>query len=385
MRRVFPNFWLPMIGAGGLPLLLCHSAPAARPVVTSYPALTARLKAAAAKSPLLQVVSIGKSAHGKRDLWLVRAQAPGADAAHATRIFLMCRQHGDEPASTEAILGLIDRLAAGGDLSLRSALAHTTFYFVPMANPDGAVANTRKNGVGADLNRDWGAFQQPETRALAGAVQRIAPALVIDAHNWDGDDEYDADCLEVPRATTTAQDRAEHTLQQKAVRILAVSGYAVHPTAWGAEAKPSLAHRWFARQGYLSALVETHYGSPSDTADFQRRQGMYVALVHLLARCSLPPAPKDTQEAALFPVAPPLAPARPRLPLAAAPRRLAWLWAFGLYGLALWGLRLGPVGTEPPPRKGRYYSFTRKRDGSAIKALSLARKGFDSCAVRRPT
>ncbi len=351
-----------------LAFLFCLPAHAARPAVTSYPALTARLKADAAKSSLLQVVSIGKSAHGKRDLWLVRAQASGADAAHATRIFFLCRQHGDEPASTEAILGLIDRLAEGGDAPLRAALTQTTFYFVPMANPDGAAANTRTSGVGADLNRDWGPFQQPETRALAGAVRRIAPALVIDAHNWDGDDEYDADCLEVPRATATAQDRAEHALQQKAVRALAVSGYAVHPTAWGDDAKPSLAHRWFARQGYLSALVETHYGSPSDTADFQRRQGMYVALVHLLARCSLPSASASTQEAMLFSAVPPSpAPAQSRQLLAAAPRRLAWLWAFGLYGLALWGLRLGPVGSDPPPRTGRYYSLIRRRDGKAVR------------------
>lgn len=366
-----------------LVLLLCPPAHAARPAVTSYPALTARLKADAARSPLLQVVSIGKSAHGGRDLWLVRAQAPGADAAQATRIFFICRQHGDEPASTEAILGLIDRLAEGGDASLRAALTHTTFYFVPMANPDGAAANTRKNGVGADLNRDWGPFQQPETRALAEAVRRIAPALVIDAHNWDGDDEYDADCLEVPRASVTPLEQAEHTLQQNAVRVLAQSGYAVHPTAWGDDAKPSLAHRWFARQGYLSALVETHYGSPADTADFQRRQGMYVALVHALARRTLPPAPKDTQEAVLFPaVSTPSAPALPRLHLVSAPRRLAWLWAFGLYGLALWGLRLGPVGSEPPARKGRYYSIQslkRKREGTDIKVRSGQRK-----AVSRP-
>ena len=361
MRLGFPNFWLPIIGAGGL-LLPAH---AARPAVTSYPAMTARLKADAARSPLLRLVSIGKSAHGRRDLWLVRAQAPGIDAAHTTRIFFLCRQHGDEPASTEAILGLIDRLASGGDLPLRAALSHTTFYFVPMANPDGAAAGTRLNGVGADLNRDWGPFQQPETRALAEAVRRISPALVVDAHNWDGDDEYDADCLEVPRAVVTAQDRAEHALQQGAVSALAGSGYAVHPTAWGPDAKPTLAHRWLASQGYLSALVETHYGSPADTADFQRRQGMYVALVHLLARCSLPPASKDTQEAALFPLPPtPSVPARPRQHFTAAPRRLAWLWAFGLYGLALWAMRLGPVGTEPPPRKGRYYSiqsWKRKR------------------------
>ncbi len=387
MRRVFSNFWLPQNwGRGGplLLLLLCLPAHAARPAVTSYPALTARLKADAACSPLLRVVSIGKSAHGGRDLWLVRAQAPSTDAAHSTRILFICRQHGDEPASTEAILGLIDRLADGGDASLRAALTHTTFYFVPMANPDGAAADTRKNGVGADLNRDWGPFQQPETRALANAARRISPALVVDAHNWDGDDEYNADCLEVPRASVTPLEQAEHRLQQNAVRALAQSGYAVHPTAWGEDAKPTLAHRWFARQGYLSALVETHYGSPADALDFQRRQGMYVALVHALARRSFPAAPSDTKapetkEAALFPAAPPSVPAPPRRHIASAPRRLAWLWAIGLYGLALWALRLGPVGTEPPPRTGRYYSFTRKRVGMVSEVSSGQRK-----AVHRP-
>ena len=340
-----------------LALLFCFPAHAARPAVTSYPDLTARLKADAARSPLLRVVSIGKSAHGGRDLWLVRAQAPGTDAAHSTRILFICRQHGDEPASTEAILALIDRLAGGGDLSLRSALKHTTFYFVPMANPDGAAAGTRTSGVGADLNRDWGPFQQPETRALANAARRISPALIIDAHNWDGDDEYDADCLEVPRASGTPLQQAEHNLQQNAVRALALSGYTVHPTAWGDDAKPTLAHRWFARQGYLSALVETHYGSPADTLDYQRRQGMYVALVHALARRSFPAAPAGTKEAALFPAAPPVAPALPRRQSAPAPRRMAWLWVFGLYGLALWALRRDPVGSAPTPRKGRYYSI----------------------------
>lgn len=358
-KRLSARGFNPSLLIALLSLFLCHPAHAARPAVTSYPDLTARLKADAARSPLIRVVSIGKSAHGGRDLWLVRAQAPGMDAAHSTRILFLCRQHGDEPASTEAILGLIDRLASGGDASLRSALAHTTFYFVPMANPDGAAANTRRNGVGADLNRDWGPFQQPETRALAGATRRIAPALVIDAHNWDGDDEYDADCLEVPRAAVTPQEQAEHSLQQNAVRALAQSGYAVHPTAWGEDAKPTLAHRWFANQGYLSALVETHYGSPADTLDFQRRQGMYVALVHALARRTFPAAPAGTQEAALFPAAPPSVPALPRRQSAPAPRRLAWLWAFGLYGLALWALRLGPVGSEPPTRTGRYYSIRK--------------------------
>lgn len=353
-------------------LLLLAALPArARPAVTNYAALTARLKADAARSPLLRLASLGKSAHGGRDLWLVRAQAPGADAAHATRILVICRQHGDEPASTEAVLGLIDRLARGGDLSLRAALTRTTFYFVPMANPDGAAADTRRNGVGADLNRDWGPFHQPETRALAEAARRIAPALVVDAHNWDGDDEYDADCIEVPREAATAEGRAGHALQQDALRSLAASGYVVHPTAWGPEAKSGLAHRWFARQGILSALVETHFGSPADTADFERRQGLYVALIHALARRAFPAAPGASKEALLFPAAPAAVPPLPH-PVRA-PHRFAWLWAFGLYGLALWALRLGG-----PPEAGRaaskpkrgYYSLAPKRGGTNINARS---------------
>ena len=326
-----------------------HLGAAAQPNVTPYVRMTAQLKADAARSPLPRVASLGKSAKGGRDLWLVRLASPAADPAQTVRVLVLCRQHGDEPASTEAVLGLIHRVAEGGDPALRAALAHVTLYIVPMVNPDGAEADTRGNGVGADLNRDWGVFHQPETRAVAEAARLLRPDLVIDAHNWDGDDEYNADCVEVPRESATGLGKASHALQRLAVRDLAACGYPVHPTAWGADSDPRLAHRWFARRHVLSALVETQSGSSADVADFQNRQGMYAALIHSVVRhyaatyAAEKPrldalegnAPGDVREAVLFPTAAKTA-ARPFFPHGRG-RSWVWLLAIGAYALALWG------------------------------------------------
>ena len=374
MRR----FWIIWLG-----LWLCPAqCGATLPNVTSYSSMTAQLQADAAHCPLLRVTSLGQSAKAHRDLWLVRVADPKADPTKVSRLLVLCRQHGDEPASTEAVLSLVHRLVRGGDPALRASLTHVSLYLVPMVNPDGAEAGTRSNGVGADLNRDWGVFHQPETRAVARAVQLLQPNLVIDAHNWDGNDEYNADCLEIPRETTTALGQAAHRLQQQSLSDLADCGYAVHPTAWGEDTDPRLAHRWLARQNILSALVETHSGDPSDHADFQRRQGMYVALLHSLLRhpLALDTAEKPpTQEAILFPALPRAAPSHSAL--WAHRVSFVWLWPFGIYGLALWGGRRRsenaflclPEGVGTPISAG-YYSLRRKRDGTETKMRSGQRK-----------
>ena len=362
----------------GLLLLLVAASAYAQPNVTTYAQMTAQLKSDTARSPLLRLTSLGKSAGGHKDLWLVRAADPNSDPSKAIRILVLCRQHGDEPASTQALLGLLHRLAGGGDPALRSSLSRVTLYVVPMVNPDGADVNSRLNAVGADLNRDWGVFRQPETQAVARAARLIHPNLIIDAHNWDGGDEYNADCLEVPREMTTPLGKAAHVIQQAEIRELAASGYAVHPTAWGADTDPRLAHRWFSQHGVLSALVETHSGDPADLADFQRRQGTYVALIHGLVRHYAAAydteRPRleawegdqsaDVREAALFPAVPP-GPLSPRVAARRAPSRV-WLWALCAYGLALWGAAAcrQARAADVPRRRTRgpgYYSYAPKR------------------------
>ena len=382
LRSIFPRFLFPrapfFLAAFFLAaFFLFPTLASAKPVsITTYAQMTALLQADAKRSALVRVVSAGRSAGGKRSLWLVRIADPQTDPEQTMRLLVLCRQHGDEPASTEALLRLIHGVAAGGDPALRSALTHVTLYVIPMVNPDGAGAGTRRNSAGADLNRDWGVFQQPETRAVAAAVKLIHPALIVDAHNWDGTDEYNADCLEVPREMVTAQGRAAHALQRQALGDLAASGYQVHPTAWGADSDPHLAHRWFTKQNIGSVLVETHYGSPADRADFERREGLYTALIHSLVRHYTSPWTKQasaaTEEAALFPM-PAASPAARRT--ASAPAHLPrWLWAFGLYALAVWGMSLRGRQKESVPKAYRpvaYYSYPRKQD----KTETVSRSG----------
>lgn len=369
----------------------------AQPNVTSYARMTAQLKADAAQCPLLRVGSLGKAAGGHKDLWLVRAADPASDPAQTIRILILCRQHGDEPASTEAVLGLLHRLAGGGDSTLRQSLSHVTLYFIPMVNPDGADVNARSNALGADLNRDWGVFHQPETRAVARAAQILRPNLVIDAHNWDGNDEYDADCLEIPREMETPLGKTAHALQQNAVRALAVNGYQLHPTAWGVDADPRLAHRWFAGRHILSALVETHYGAPTDSGDFERRQGLYAALIeHLAAHYAGASTQEKPQldgwegggaatirDGELFPL---LDVPVKTLRVAGRshfPASRLWLWAIGVYGLALWGAGTRTVSgdkrrTDRSFAKTGYYSLTRKCDGTETKVRSGQRKAVSN-------
>ena len=55
-----------------------------------------------------------------------------------------------------------------------------------MQNPDGRAAGTRVSGGGFDLNRDWLAATQPETRARYRLLARYPPLVYADQHEQGG-------------------------------------------------------------------------------------------------------------------------------------------------------------------------------------------------------
>lgn len=129
----------------------------------------------------MQVSSIGQSVKGK-DIPMVVISDPSAAPETTKKLFIICRQHGNEPASTEAMLSLIEQLVLKTDDVTKDVLSKVAFYIVPMVNPDGADAFQRRNAHGADLNRDWLNLWEPETRAVRAAINAVLPDVIIDEH-----------------------------------------------------------------------------------------------------------------------------------------------------------------------------------------------------------
>jgi protein MpaA len=111
--------------------------------------------------------------------------------------------HGDEPASVEAVVALARRLATGGSAGVAPLL------LVPALNPDGIARNAKNSAHDVDLNRNFpaanfaathapgyfpgqGPLSEPETRLLAGLIDREGVSRVVAVHapfacvNYDG-------------------------------------------------------------------------------------------------------------------------------------------------------------------------------------------------------
>ena len=109
------------------------------------------------------------------------------DTAAPHLVVLLGRQHPPEVTGVIAMEAFVDRLAAM--LAADPALgARYQFLVVPMLNPDGvALGHWRANLGGIDLNRDWGAFSQPETRSIKNWLDAlpdtVRPVLMLDFHS----------------------------------------------------------------------------------------------------------------------------------------------------------------------------------------------------------
>ncbi|OYX64997.1 MAG: carboxypeptidase [Sphingomonadales bacterium 32-64-17] len=126
--------------------------------------------------------------------------------------------HGDEISSSDAALALTYHLLASeGDATVDTILANSVVIIDPSQNPDGRnrfVQSTlaarglvsqadpdtaehdqpwpggRVNHYLFDLNRDWFALTQPETRGKVAAVRDWQPVVFVDAHEMGGDSTY---------------------------------------------------------------------------------------------------------------------------------------------------------------------------------------------------
>lgn len=151
-----------------------------------HQALRALAREGAPGSTVVRLLSLGSSQGGVpiEALLLTRAAdttPAGLRAGALPTVLLLGQQHGDEPAGSEALLVLAQRLAGG---PLAPLLDKLNVLILPRANPDGAQERRRVTASGIDVNRDHLLLKTPEAQAQAQLVRDYRPAVVVDAHEY---------------------------------------------------------------------------------------------------------------------------------------------------------------------------------------------------------
>lgn len=104
-------------------------------------------------------------------------------------IVIIGRQHPPEVTGTIGLVAFLETICGDTELA-QTFRKRFNIIAIPLVNPDGVDnGHWRHNAAGVDLNRDWAAFNQPETRALRDEMLKIAndPArnvyLFLDFHS----------------------------------------------------------------------------------------------------------------------------------------------------------------------------------------------------------
>ncbi len=126
---------------------------------------------------------LGRSVQGRP----IVAQILGE--GHDTTL-IMGTIHGDEAVGTALIQHLADHLADSPEI-----LEGRRVVLMASVNPDGAVASTRENSRGVDLNRNFQtanridnaayglrALSEPESQAIQRAIQEFHPDRIVSIH-----------------------------------------------------------------------------------------------------------------------------------------------------------------------------------------------------------
>ncbi len=135
-----------------------------------------------AKRHELAVRTIGHSHDGAQ----IAVLDTGPGPQRRGTLLILGGQHPPEVTGTLALHAFVESIFSDSRAARRFR-ARTRIVVAPLLNPDGVDrGHWRTNRGGVDLNRDWGTFSQPETRAIRDWIDAQAdftPTLVIDFHS----------------------------------------------------------------------------------------------------------------------------------------------------------------------------------------------------------
>ncbi|MGX5914234.1 M14 family metallopeptidase [Aliidiomarina sp. Khilg15.8] len=129
-------------------------------------------------------------------------------------VWIASSVHGNEISPAEATVATAYHLLADTSAKTQDLMSNTLVYLDPLQNPDGRARfvsryyatvglehsadrlaaehnepwpNGRTNHYLFDMNRDWIALTQPETRGRIAALQQSFPLIFVDSHEMGGD------------------------------------------------------------------------------------------------------------------------------------------------------------------------------------------------------
>ncbi len=119
---------------------------------------------------------IGRSQQG-RDIGLLTLTK--SKQLDTPAIYLNATHHGNEKASTEALLAFVHHMSERqSDPNISRLLGRYRFLIQPLVNPDGHALNTRGDANGVDPNRDYAGPQKPEKDAFQLPETRVVRELL---------------------------------------------------------------------------------------------------------------------------------------------------------------------------------------------------------------
>ena len=203
--------------------------------------------------------TLGVTASG-RPITAYELRPTNIDAGQMRRLAVICRQHGDEPEATAAGAEFLFRFLTANTQRAIRWRQNVAVMLIPVANPDGAAYNRRLNGVGQDLNRDWGDSNTREVSAIAGLLGNWRPQLVVDVHQW-----VPGDSCQTPMAEASG-GRLARTVASAMATAARARGYRLESRSYSTGG--TLCHRYWGAQGVPGILLETIHrpGSPSARA-----------------------------------------------------------------------------------------------------------------------
>jgi len=163
----------------------------------TYAQVRDSLRALVLRHPTIcQVESLGLSVQGNKVIWGIRISSNISQRQNKPRFRIVGNQHGNEHIGCEPPMYMATILADSYGVSIRltQIVDNYEIMIIPMANPDGATANTRTNANGVDLNRDNGYmwlgqgsspsfFSQPENKVLKADAEAHAYAMSLAFHS----------------------------------------------------------------------------------------------------------------------------------------------------------------------------------------------------------